>query len=417
MTRQEYMDALQAQLGFLSPEAKEAALSFCEEMIDDRMEDGMDEASAVAAMEAPADIAARLRTENPAEPTEKNKTRLVLGPQDERMEFSALADSVLRAVEEAARQAEAAVKKAEPVISRVEAAEEAAGETGKDALEKNGEYERKTLTCPAEQLRAVQLLAKDMPVRVEACDGDTATLIYYSSPKDPYVARMENGTLTLSRDEQAMALRGFGISFLSGRIHWMWSQASPTIELHLPADTLTDLSVHTSNGSIRMQGMRQLCDVELQTSNSRIALEDIRCRALDMTSSNGRLALNRVESKRLFRGRTSNARIEATDVIGGETMDLRTSNGRIAAERAAAPQGISLTTSNSSVSVQRLNTPFVTLKTSNGAIRGTLPGPQTDWTIISSTSNGRNSLPQQRMGSRQLTAHTSNGNIDLTFEA
>ena len=50
MNRREYLKRLESALGFLSEDVRAAALDFYGEMIDDRMEDGKDEASAVAAM-------------------------------------------------------------------------------------------------------------------------------------------------------------------------------------------------------------------------------------------------------------------------------------------------------------------------------------------------------------------------------
>ena len=43
MNRREYMNALEEALRFLPEETRQAALDFYGEMMDDRMEDGMDE--------------------------------------------------------------------------------------------------------------------------------------------------------------------------------------------------------------------------------------------------------------------------------------------------------------------------------------------------------------------------------------
>ena len=63
MTRTEYIRQLMEELSFLPEENCREAVAFYMEMLDDRMEDGMEEEKAVAAMEAPKEIARRIREE------------------------------------------------------------------------------------------------------------------------------------------------------------------------------------------------------------------------------------------------------------------------------------------------------------------------------------------------------------------
>ena len=100
---------------------------------------------------------------------------------------------------------------------------------------------------------------------------------------------------------------------------------------------------------------------------------------------------------------------------GGEII-LNASNGRISLDRVAAAGALSAVTSNSSIQVERVAAASVTLRSSNGGIRGVLPGRQADWAITSSTSNGKNSLPRQQAGGRPLDVRTSNASIDIRFE-
>lgn len=58
MTRAEYLDAIAAQLAGMPPESLARALDYYAEMIDDRVEDGMSEEEATAAL-GPAEEAAR----------------------------------------------------------------------------------------------------------------------------------------------------------------------------------------------------------------------------------------------------------------------------------------------------------------------------------------------------------------------
>ena len=493
MSREEYLATLNQELSFLKEENRRAALAFYAEMLDDRMEDGMDEESAVNAMEAPADIAARLRTDN----GEDQASPLHHPMRDEMLEFSALADSALRGVErfttgkpeiaptademvrrakegtrwteqtEQAKQeprpAEDADEKAAPepapaapqdapraedgqqqeglssligsvikgaqkilesVPGLVEESTQAAGNAAQEAAEKArktsesaaaGAYEKKEFACRAEDVRAVRLAAADMPIAVRPGEGDEIRLVYYRSDREPYEARLENGVLSLENEALGRKNRGFSFSFFTTGLKVLWTQPTPTVELFLPADALVDLKAHTSNGSVRLEGLKALCAVDLKTSNSRISIQDTVCKSLEAKTSNSRLVLERLVCKQAIQAKTSNARIEAASVRAGGEMHLSTSNGRMAVTDIQAPMLVA-TTSNSGIQVSGLNTRSILLRTSNGSIRGTVPGKQADWAIDSGLSNGKNSLPRQQAGLYPLSVHTSNGSIDIQFE-
>ena len=465
MTSKEYMENLTQKLQFIEEETRNTLLEYYAEMLDDRMEDGMDEASAVAAMEAPEEIAARLAADpsvpKQAQKEETEKSAPPQGLDDDAMKFSSLVSSVLKTAQEtlegvpqlvhqSMEQAEKAVENAEQMVQDAqEAAEDGKWEdvvqklrTTADAMEKhsmdglarrlreaadsvqtqstgiqNGDYEQIVLRCPADQLRAIRLTGGEMPIRVKPAAGADAALTYYTCDWDPYEAFVRDGIMILQRKEGGYRGKGrFSFSMLGGVIKMGWDKSSPTVELALPPDALVDLTVQTSNASIKANGLNALCDVDLKTSNSRIALEDISCKALEARSSNARIVLEHVAGKQFIHCTTSNGRIEAAKVKTGGDLLLTTSNGRIIAEKAEAKGEMRLGSSNSSIEVGHLSAAVLTLTTSNGGISGSLPGRQSDWAIQSRTSNGHNSLPQEQQGPKPLTVRTSNGSIHLRFE-
>ena len=451
MTRKEYMRELEEALRFLGEEQRAALLEYYGEMIDDRMEDGMDEASAVAAMESPKDIAAQQRTEEPKrEAAPKAESEPMT---DEAMKFSSLAGDILKATEKILDQAagetsfpksadEMCRREAERIRRKEEAKRQEADalRQGKEAIHQAaetirqeaekirqeaessaqgqdfGEYRQQTLTCPADSLRAASLTCGEMPIVVKAAEGDDVTLIYYTCENDPYEAEARDGVLTLRRAEFTGSRAGrFTFSVLGGLIRLAWNKQCPTVELHVPENALLDLDAHTSNASIKIKGPRALCAVTLKTSNSRIALEDVKCKTLDAVNSNARLTLEKVEVKQGLSGKSSNGRIEADMVSSGGDMTLTTSNGRIEADNCSARGELRLTTSNGAIKVDRMDAQALTLKTSNSGISGVLPGKQTDWQIESGTSNGHSNLPKSQPGPKPLRVHTSNGSINVRF--
>lgn len=75
MNKREYLDRLEDLLACLSKEQRAESLAFYEEMIDDRIEEGMTEEEAVAALDAPGVAAEAILDELPAVPRAVAKTR------------------------------------------------------------------------------------------------------------------------------------------------------------------------------------------------------------------------------------------------------------------------------------------------------------------------------------------------------
>ena len=65
MNKQQFLAAIRDRLGALPPEDLESSLDYYREMIEDRMEEGMTEEEAVAAMGSADDIAAQVLAETP----------------------------------------------------------------------------------------------------------------------------------------------------------------------------------------------------------------------------------------------------------------------------------------------------------------------------------------------------------------
>lgn len=450
MTREEYISSLTQALSFLNEETRAAALAFYTEMLDDRIEDGLDEYSAVAAMAKPEAIAARLRAENSAGDSafrREGKNFEGLSAMEEAMRT---AESAIKSVVENAKEmaaqagqaAEAAQKRMEEMTAQASQKAEAAQERMENAWDstqapdKVEDYERRTLSMPASEIHAIRLRGTDMPMKITPSSNDEITLTYYTCAADEYRAYAQDGVLILEPVSSQPGLAGFRMSFLGREVFKvLWSHSVPTIELTLPADALVDLWAETSNGSVQMRDLNALCETILRTSNSRISLENISCKSLSAQTSNGRLVLKNISSKRGLLGKTSNGRIEGQWLSSGEDMELKSSNGSMMVTEAkakgtmtlkssnsglnvkqAASEGLmTLTTSNGSIIVSEIAAPALTIRTSNSSIRGTLPGPQSAWNIDSGTSNGHNSLPKQQPGEKPLSVHTSNGSIHLTF--
>lgn len=380
MTRTEYIRQLMEELSFLPEENRREATAFYMEMLDDRMEDGMEEAEAVAAMENPREIARRIREEGGFE--EKKQGDILQSAM-------ALADRAIRMAGEAVEKARIS-ETVEKALHDVEKMQETSSG-------RQGDYEEKTFSVDASAIRAICLEASNMPIRILPSEDAQMHLTYYTCDRDRYeagvehTAGMENGTLFLRH----MGRNSSGFFRFSFNFGWVSRPVAPTVRLLIPRDALVDLFAETSNASIKAEGLSALCETILHTSNARIALENARCKTLNIRTSNARIVLTEVEAKGFVQGKTSNGRIVTQNLSCNGKIDLTTSNGRIEADILKAQE--------------------IALRTSNARISALLPGRQQDWQIESGTSNGKNNMPKFQAGEKPLHLHTSNGSLQADF--
>lgn len=370
MTKLEYLTALTKALSFLEHDARNAALDFYKEALEDRIEETGDEEAAVAALDIPEKIAADLRREMAA-PVE--------------------------------------------TVSQPDA----------DGL--TDEWSVRTFECPVAGLHAVKLEAENMAIEVLPGEGDRAHLTYYTRRQDVYTAKLDGDVLTLThRSDPSLARR-----ILRG----LFYHSTPVkVTLLLPPDAALDLSAETKNGSVTVKGMQGLGILNMKSSNGSLTTESAACGEAVLRTSNASVTVRDMVSRSFLRARTSNgsvrlldsqiasaecvtgnASVRAENVQCGDTLRLETTNGSVQAQgvRCAA---LSLRSSNASLTVGDIQAESVSLHTSNGSIRGTLPGSQRDWKIDSGTSNGKNSLPASQPGEKPLSARTNNASIQITFE-
>lgn len=247
--------------------------------------------------------------------------------------------------------------------------------------------------------RPVEYLLAGGSQRVEVRARDTKIILRRTAQATPrllvYGGRQE--WLTAEETEEAFRLTmrlpllfaNDWISLFSGRVRRQ-------ILLELPEGFAGGVSAKTTNASIEGADLRLAGTVKLATSNSSITLSDGRFDKLSAA--------------------TTNSCIELAD-LAGRKCSARTSNSRVTAEDCHFAQELKLATSNGALRVEDIEAPELSLTTSNAAIKGWVRGREADYAIASSTSNARSNLPDTSMEPRprSLSAHTSNGKINLRF--
>ena len=234
--------------------------------------------------------------------------------------------------------------------------------------------------------------------------GTGLSLEYVEDPAGQYEVQKLGGRLCLRYRPQG---RGFlGQLFNFGR--------SGRVVLTLPEKWDGQIEARTSNAPITVQEV-SLRAMNLRTSNARIAASDVRTAdRLTLGSSNGAVQAERLSAGGEMELITGNARLIASELQAGGGVKATTSNGAIEARNIQGAQ-VRLTTSNARISAEMISAGAVTLTTSTGSISGLMPQPMERYAITSRTSNGRSNLPAASRGEIPLDVRTSNGSIHLEF--
>ena len=336
MKREEYLSKLKLTLQGEEFVQVEEAITYFDELLQDRMADeNLDEEAAVATMDPPEKAAASLREYSP--------------PRE---------------------QAEQAGH-----------AGEAGGEIPFTGV--------KTLRVKAEGVRVIRVRDRNMRVTLTGGGGSDIVIRHPESERVKYDFILEDGRLALIRQPWDLSLGLFQSLGLDREMR--------EVSLAVPLELAAELDLRTSNARMDVKGVNLWGQALLGTSNASITLTQVSAKRLELTASNGNITLDGVKAAADVKAVTSNAKIRANGVT--------------------APQALTLKSSNASIHVEAVNSRDISLVTSNGAVKGTMPGSLREYSVQSATSNGKNSLPARMGGGdKQLTVRTSNGSIDLRFE-
>ncbi|MBE5777036.1 MAG: DUF1700 domain-containing protein [Clostridiales bacterium] len=361
MTRNEYLETLNQSLSFLDAETRSATISFYAELLCDRMEDGMTEEEAVSAMESAEVIASRMLKEygvNSAPPSDAQETR--------------------------------------PISPC-------------------------TITYTQSDLSSLEAVFMDRAVVIEPSPTSALTITYLEDENQPLEYTELGGHLRLIEKmplmRKSVTLFGINIGNVLDPIFRSEPQMDPTVHIRVPCDMLFAMDIATCNGKITLHNLTGMGEIRLKSSNGAIHADGVRCKQLQLSTTNGRIMLTGVSVIDRIKAQTSNSRIQIKDTSCHGCVDLSTSNARILAENCSGDDMLSMRTSNGAIECHTSRFPCYIMRTSNGRIDATLPGSMAEYAIDSRTSNGFNNLPARTKGSgKALTCHTSNGHINVTFE-
>ncbi|WP_313630789.1 DUF4097 family beta strand repeat-containing protein [Enterococcus devriesei] len=225
---------------------------------------------------------------------------------------------------------------------------------------------------------------RNMPIEIVGASGNQTKISYQKSRDIKYKIKQKGDTLNVERQGK----RWFNFSIFN----FGASNAKVTVEV--PRTRLKDLDVETSNGKLTVENL-MLDNLDLESSNSKMQLKDLDVKTIDAETSNGNIQLDRLTfDEGSFD--TSNGKFDLNNLEFKEG-EFETSNGAIRLNHLQGTKSIYY------------------LKTSNAKVNGTIVGGRADFATVSKTSNASNNLTNQSDGSKELEVKTSNGDIAIDF--
>ncbi|SHK12388.1 Protein of unknown function [Hathewaya proteolytica DSM 3090] len=138
---------------------------------------------------------------------------------------------------------------------------------------------------------------------------------------------------------------------------------------------------------------------------------------ININTTNDEINIERIHCEKLV-CHTSNDEINLTNVIVRNDCELITKNDEINLKNVELGNYAALRTTNDDISLCEV-TVCKALKcvTTNGDIEGSIYGRIEDFNVCSSTTNGENNLPKrlQSNGFKELTVNTTNADINIDF--
>lgn len=326
--------------------------------------------------------------------------------------------------------------------------------TGGD-LEKLSTEEKwveKQYTASAEDIHKIAAVEKNMRIVLEPSVDSNIHITYFESDTETcQIEETPDGTLEIQRQSSKKWYQRIGVMLLFGRgqnrrleiaipdglacdIHAESTNGSITVG-NLTVKGLLTLS--TTNGKISAEALKTTADCTLTTTNAQILCKSLTAEgSLSILTKNGRVDITGCNSGEAMMIYTTNAAVNLEDIQAGGEVRVSTTNGSLTAEalqaralEAETRNGrLTLTdtvteestyaeTTNSSLKIHRIKAgDNIHLQSSNGAVKGSIKGKLSDYSITSKTSNAESNLPAHGgNGDKLLEVHTSNGDIDIEF--
>ena len=293
------------------------------------------------------------------------------------------------------------------------------------SISQNTEWEEKHYSFDVDEVISFKLTDHNNPVIVRRSSNDKINVTCFDSERQFYEVTDNNGKIVFEFTDNLRFWEYFGFDF---------DTTDRTIIIEFPT-TDASLDISTSNSSINVSELDCSNKAEFRTSNAPITLNDCFFGAsLTLNTSNDSISTENVTAGEIeadtsndplnftnlacasLHATTSNGSVVMENVDVNNELIISTSNGSVEMEKINVKNELIISTSNDDITFSDISAASYDFTSSNGSIKGTLPGKISDYNISSDTSNASNSLPERLDGKIKLSVHTSNDDIAIYFE-
>lgn len=355
MNKETFLSLLSSLINDLPDNECVTILDFYREIIEDKVENGISEAAAVAELGDVYQLAQKILQENPnRKPHKTNRTGIIVL-------CSVLGLFLLLG-------AVAAIVNTTMYYSKGNSSSLQGNivVNGKTVTDTNNKS--KTYTAKVADIKQIKLQAENKAIHIIPTDSDEIKIHYVSNSNQTYRFSNDGGVVSVDNTDNHSSFSLFDFHFNSDDDDY-------TITVEVPVQYGNDLSIRTTNSEITVTKLEKLHDIICETTNSAINLSDIHANSASIDTKNAVITLRNVNTQ--------------------ESLEALTKNAKISLDNIASPD--------------------INLKTENGIIGGTIAGRAEDYTIDSSTTNGINNLNNRSGGSKKLTVTTTNALISVSF--
>lgn len=245
---------------------------------------------------------------------------------------------------------------------------------------------------------------RNVPVKIKKSNDDKIHFDYFVNERENYDINL-NGDLTFTKES-----------------HYKWYDYIFNINfkerffaVSLPENYNGNITASTDNGAISLNGITAN-ELKLHTSNGNYTVENIKSDKLSVDTNNGYIYLGSAEINNNIEISTSNGDVEQYRV-NSKNMIVKTNNGKIMLSGTNVNGNAYFDTNNQDITFSNLSVKGdLKFFTQNGKINGDLLEKMSDFSITSSTSNGKNNLPANvSMGPQKMDVRSSNGDINIQF--
>lgn len=288
-----------------------------------------------------------------------------------------------------------------------------------------------TADTSAGKMTEISVTGNNVPLYITRTEGDEITVTYREKDTIHYTVTEQNNRLLIDQ-EYSKNWYDYVLNF----------SLSERVVVSVPDEYNGDLNIRAGQGSVVVTELGDLDDIMIEISGGSIELENVKPNSLYCATishaiwlknvtvkgngtlnaytaaqpvSSGLIKMDHATFGGQLTAKTSDNPIEF-DTVRAANMDLRTSNSKLNLTNVISSGKLWGETTNGKIEAKQIKGERISLKTTNGKITGTVLGKMRDYRITSKTTNGKNNLPAATGGDdRSLDVETTNGKIEIFF--